>query len=124
VQGHDRLYNLAILAAAVVAWVAVGYVMTTLDPRADPAAGYLGAGVMGLAVGLTTAPLFWLVAFARHRRIAYRGDWFRALRRGLWAGLVVALFVMMRLLDIFSLPVALFVLALVLIAEVTLSIEH
>ncbi len=37
---------------------------------------------------------------------------------------MVALFVVLRLLDIFSIPVALFVLALVLIAEVTLSIER
>ena len=30
---------------------------------------------------LTTVPLFWLARFAR-RRIAYHGDWVRAVRRG------------------------------------------
>ncbi len=123
-QARDRLANVALLAAALAAWAAVWLVVTTRDPKLDPAAGYAGAAAMGVAIGLTTMPLFWLVAFARHRRIAYRGDWFRAGRRGVWVGLVVALFVVMRLLGVFDLPVALFVLALVLIAEVTLSIER
>jgi hypothetical protein len=124
VQARDRLVNLVLLAAAVAAWAVVWIIVTTRDPVADAPAGYLGAAAMGTAVAVTTTPLFWLAAFARHRRIAYRGDWFRAARRGLWCGLIVGLFVVMRLLGVFDLPVALFVLALVLIAEVTLSIEH
>ena len=123
-QGRDRLFNLGLLAAAVGFWIAVGVLVSPRDPVLDPAAGYLGAALMGTAVALTVAPLLWLVAFARHRRIAYRGDWFRAVRRGVWAGLVVGLFVVLRLLGVFDLPIALFVLALVLIAEVTLSIER
>ena len=69
------------------------------DPRPDdrPAAGYLGAVCIGLAFGLTAMPLFWLAVFARHRRIAYRGDWPRAIRRGAWVALVTALFVVLRL---------------------------
>ena len=43
---------------------------------------------MGLAVGLTMIPLFWLTAFGRHKRIAFQGDWTRAARRGAWVGLV------------------------------------
>ena len=53
-------------------------------------AGYVGALAIGLAVGLTAIPLCWLVVFARHRRIAYQGDWARAARRGGWVGLFVA----------------------------------
>jgi hypothetical protein len=124
VQGRDRILNLLILCAAAAAWAGVWIIVTTRNPVLDPAAGYLGAAAMGIAVALTATPLFWLASFARHRRIAYRGDWFRAGRRGLWCGLIVGLFVVMRLLGVFDLPVALFVLALVLIAEVTLSIEH
>ena len=59
--------------------------------------------------------------FARQRRIAYRGDWPRAIRRGGWVGVLVAIFVVMRLSDIFQVPVALFLLALALVAEVTLT---
>ena len=54
-----------------------------------PTAGFVGALLIGLAVGLTMVPLFWLAVFARHRRIAYRGDWTRAIRRGGWVAIVV-----------------------------------
>jgi hypothetical protein len=70
---------------------------------------------------MTAAPLFWLVGFARQRRIAYRGDWTRAIRRGAWVGVLVAVFVVMRLNGIFQPQIALFLLALALVAEITLS---
>lgn len=123
-EARDRLANLGTFGAAAVAWVLVGFLVMTRDPRADPAAGFVGAALMGLAVGLTTVPLFWLATFGRHRRIAYRGDWVRAARRGLWVGLVVGLFVALRLQDILSLPIAVFVVVLVVFAELTLSIER
>jgi hypothetical protein len=124
VESRDRLLNLGILVAAVVAWAVVALLVLNRDPRQDPAAGLLGAISMGTAVGLTAAPLFWLAVFARHRRIAYRGDWVRAGRRGLWVGLVVGLFVELRVLGVFSVPIALFVVVLVLFAELTLTIER
>ena len=102
----------------------VGILVLTRDPREDPAAGLVGAALMGMALGLTTVPLFWLAGFGRHRRIAYRGDWVRAARRGLWVGLVVGLFVALRLQSILSLPIAVFVIVLVVFAELTLSIER
>ncbi len=123
-EARDRLANLGTFAAAAASWVLVGLLVMTRDPRVDPAAGIVGAALMGLATGLTTVPLFWLVAFGRHRRIAYRGDWFRASRRGLWVGLVVGLFVALRLQAILSLPIAVFVVVLVVFAELTLSIER
>ena len=123
-EARDRLANLAIFGAAAVAWVLVGIVVTTRDPRVDPVAGLVGAGLMGLAVGLTTVPLFWLAVFARHRRIAYRGDWVRAGRRGLWVGLIVAFLVALRVQDAFSLPIAAFVVVLVAFLELTLSVER
>jgi hypothetical protein len=124
VEARDRLTNLAIFGAAAVAWVLVGIVVTSRDPRVDPVAGLVGAGLMGLAVGLTTVPLFWLAVFARHRRIAYRGDWLRACRRGLWVGLIVALLVALRVQGAFSLPIAAFVIVLVAFLELTLSVER
>jgi hypothetical protein len=75
-------------------------------------------------VGLTATPIAWLVIFGRHRRIAYRGDWTRAARRGGWLGLVVAIFIVLRLQGALELPIALFILALVAVAEATLSAER
>jgi len=83
-EARDRLTNLGLFAAAGVVWILVALVVTTRDPRMDSTAGYVGAVLIGLALGLTTIPLFWLTGFARHRRIAYGGDWTRASRRGGW----------------------------------------
>lgn len=121
---RDRLANLALLSLAVVAWGLVWLVITTRDPLADPAAGPIGAGLIALASGLTAAPLAWLAVFARHRRIAYRGDWFRALRRGAWVGLLVGLFVALRLGSAPTVPIVAFVVVIVLIAEANLSMER
>jgi hypothetical protein len=66
----------------------------------------------------------WLASFARQRRIAYRGDWSRAVRRGAWAGGLVALFVVLRARDAFALPLAAFLIVLVVIVEVTLSVDR
>ncbi len=123
-EARDRLGNLAAFGAAAIAWVLVGLVVTTRDPRVDPVAGLVGAGLMGIAFGLTTVPLFWLGIFARHRRIAYRGDWYRAARRGTWVGLVAALLVALRVQGAFSLPIAVFVIVLVVFIELTLSVER
>lgn len=123
-ETRDRLANLGCFAAAAVAWVLVGIVVTTRDPVTDPTAGPVGAVLMGLAVGLTTVPLFWLAVFGRNRRIAFRGDWLRASRRGGWVAIVVAVFVVLRLQDALQLPIALFVVTMVVIAEATLSTER
>ena len=123
-ETRDRLANLGILGAALFAWAVVALLVLNRDPREDAVAGLLGAISMGAAVGLTATPLFWLAVFARHGRIAYRGDWLRAGRRGLWVGLVFGLFVELRVLGVFSLPIALFIVVLVVFAEFTLSFER
>lgn len=123
-ETRDRLANLGCFAAAAVAWVLVGVVVTTRDPVVDPSAGPIGAVLIGLAVGLTTIPLFWLAVFGRNRRIAFRGDWPRAIRRGAWVGIVVAVFVLLRLQGALQLPIALFVVTMVVVAEATLSTER
>jgi hypothetical protein len=123
-ESRDRLANLALFGTAAIVWILVGLVVTTRDPRVDSGAGFLGAGLIGIAVGLTTIPLFWLSVFARHRRIAYRGDWMRAVRRGAWVTVVVAVLVVLRLQNLFQPQVALFILAMVVVAEATLSVER
>ncbi|HEX5591518.1 MAG TPA: hypothetical protein VFX65_14595 [Candidatus Limnocylindrales bacterium] len=123
-ETRDRRTNLTFFAAAFAAWLVVGVIVVTRDPVLDPMAGYAGAAMMAAAVGLTTIPLFWLFAFARARRIAYRGAWSRAIRRGAWAGLVVGIFVVLRLQELFQPQLALFIVAMVLVAESTLSMER
>ncbi|NJD30240.1 MAG: hypothetical protein FIA92_18395 [Chloroflexi bacterium] len=118
---RDRLANLGFVVAAAGAWLGVAWVLVNVDPRGDPAAGYFGAALIGVASGLSATPLFWLLAFALRRRIAYRGAWGRALRRGTWIGVLVGVFVVMRLQGLFQVPIALFLAALALVAEVTLS---
>jgi len=118
---RDRRRALLLFGLAIVAWAGVGVVLVGVDPLSTSAAGFIGAGAFGAAAALTTAPLFWLISFARHNRIAYRGDWLRALRRGVWVGAVIAVFVIMRVNDIFQLPIALFFIALATVAEVTLT---
>jgi hypothetical protein len=123
-EAKDRRTNLAFFAAALAAWLVVGVIVLTRDPILEPASGYAGAVMMAAAVGLTTVPLFWLGAFAR-RRIAYRGAWGRAIRRGAWVGLIAGIFVVLRLLEIFQPQFALFIVAMVLVAEsATTSIER
>jgi hypothetical protein len=123
-ESRDRLANLGLFAAAAVAWILVGLVVTTRDPVEDPVAGFVGAALIGLAVGITAIPLFWLAVFGRHRRIAFRGDWVRAARRGAWVGIVTAVFVVLRLQGALQLPIALFIMVIVFVAEATLSAER
>ena len=118
---RHRRTLVALFALALASWVAAGVVLLGVDPRADATAGFVGAGAFGLAAATTTAPLLWLIGFARQRRIAFRGDWSRAIRRGAWVGLLVALFVVMRINGIFQPEIGLFLLALAVVAEVTLT---
>ncbi len=123
-EARDRTANLAFFVAAAVVWILVGLVVTTRDPIAEPSAGFVGAVLIGLAVALTIVPLMWLTVFGRHRQIAYRGDWTRAIRRAAWVGIVVAVLVVLRLQGLLELPIALFIIAMVVVAEAVLSAER
>jgi hypothetical protein len=118
---RNRRIALTLLTIALIGWLVVAGIALNVNPLTDPGMGMVGALALGFAAGATAAPIFWLVGFARQRRIAYRGDWLRAVRRGAWVGVLVAILVVMRLSDIFQLPIALFLLALALVAEVTLT---
>lgn len=123
-ETRDRLMNLGTFGAAAVMWILVALVVTTRDPILDPMAGVIGAGLIGLAVGLTTVPIFYLVTFGRHRRISYQGDWTRAARRGGWVAIVIGAFVILRLQSALELPIAIFILVLVAVAEATFSADR
>ena len=124
-ESRDRLANLGLLAAGGVVFILVALVFTT--PRSDHRPG------CRLCWGRSSSAWRWAswrhrssgsCVFGRHRRIAYRGDWPRAIRRGAWVCLVTALFVVLRLIQVFQPPIALFVLAIVVVAEATLSAER
>lgn len=121
VDERDRTANISLLGAAVAAWLVVGLLFATRSPVGDPAVQASGAVALGGAVALTATPLFWLTAFAWRHRIARDGDWARALRRGLLVGGIVSVLVTVRILDIFSLPIALFIVAMGLFIELILS---
>lgn len=118
---RNRRVALTLLGIALAGWLLVAVIALNTNPLTDPGMGIVGALAVGFAVAATAAPVFWLVGFARQRRIAYRGDWLRAIRRGTWVGVLIAIFVVMRLSDIFQVPIALFLVALALVAEVTLT---
>jgi len=120
-EQRDRRASLGLFAGAIAAWLAVVFVLVTQDPTGDVGVRYAGAALIGLAFGLTATPLFWLAGFARQRRIAFRGDWPRAARRGGWVGGVSGLLVLFRLEGLFQPQVGLFLIALAIVAEVSLS---
>ncbi|MGH2466117.1 MAG: hypothetical protein ACRDGL_00055 [Candidatus Limnocylindrales bacterium] len=119
---RDRMANLSLFGLAAVVWVTVAVLFTTRFPEALPTQ-VTGAVLLGLAFCLTTVPLFWLAVFGRHRRIAYHGDWMKAARRGAWVGVLVAVFVLLRSQGAFSPPIGLFLAAMVVFIEVSLSVE-
>ena len=123
-EARDRLTNLGFFAAAAFAWMLVVAIFTTRDPVLDPGIAPIGGVLLGGASGLTAVPLFWLGVFGRHGRIAYRGDWTRAVRRGAWVSFLILLYVALRLQGIFQPPIMLFVLAMILLAETTLSADR
>ena len=121
---RDRSANLGLLAAATIAWFLVLLLFLTRSPAGDVPIQLLGAGLLGFAIGVTAAPLLWLAAFTLSGGIAYRGSWWRAGRRAAWLAVIVTLFVLLRAQGAFSLPVALFIVAMALIVESSLSLRR
>jgi hypothetical protein len=120
----DRLLNLWLFGAAAVAWAGAAYVLISLDPRGNGAVLLAGALLLGGGAALTITPLLWLGGFVRARQIAYRGDWWRAARRGALIGLVITIYVVLRGQGVFSLQLVLFVLVMAVLVELTLSLRR
>lgn len=123
-EPRDRWANLGFFAAAALVWVLAGLVVTTRDPVVDPGAGFVGAALIGLAIGLTLVPLLWLTVFSRHRQIAFRGDWLRATRRAGWVGIVIAVLIVLRIQGFLELPIGVFMIVLAFVAEATISAQR
>lgn len=124
VNRADRLANVGLLAVCLAAWAGVIAVLVGFDPRGNAQALLAGALMLGLAIAASMTPLLWLAGFGRQGRIAYRGDWWRASRRATLIGLVVAIFVVLRGEEALNLPLALFVIAMAALVELTLSLRR
>ncbi|MEA2621763.1 MAG: hypothetical protein QOH61_673 [Chloroflexota bacterium] len=121
---RDRIANLGLILGAVAAWAAVAWLFTTRSPIGNSGVQLAGALLLGAALALTLCPIFWLIAFARRRRIAHRGDWLRAARRAVLCGLVVVLLLVLRAFDTLSLPIAAFVVAMAGLIELSLTLRR
>ena len=73
--------------------------------------------MVGVATWLLVTPFAFLAEFGLRRRIAYRGMWARAHRRGLLVGLAVAALAGLRLGGALSVPGALFVVVMLVLVE-------
>jgi hypothetical protein len=125
VNRADRLANLTLFGLAAAGWFAVAAALLLLDPVGNTGALLAGGLLLGAAVALTLAPLLWLAGFVlRGRGIAYRGDWWRAARRALLVGLAVSLLVVLRGERLLTPPLALFVIAMVVLVELTLWLRR
>lgn len=126
VNRADRLANVGLLLLAGAAWVAVAAAFVSLDPAGNPAVLLAGALLLGAAIALTLAPLLWLGGFVLRgpAAIAYRGDWWRAARRALLLGLAVTLLVVLRGQGLLTAPLALFIVGMAALVELTLSLRR
>ena len=110
----------AALAVAGVLTFASGACASDQPGLPCPEAGLNRAVVValvGVATAFVVAPFAFLAEFAARRRIAYRGSWGRATRRGLLAGLVIAALAGLRVGDALSVASALFVVIMAVLVE-------
>lgn len=108
-----------ITAAALVAFASSACpVQLPQQPCADAARNVTAVVVLAAGgVALLVTPFALLAEFVLQRRILYRGAWWRAARRGLLAGLMVAALSGLRLAGSLSVPVVIFVVVLAVIVE-------
>lgn len=123
--GRQRLA----VAGLVLAAVLTGVLLVAFASRACPvqtplqrcpaAALNVVLVIIGasLAVALLVTPFAFLADFLTRGRIVYRGTWFRAARRGVLAGLLVALLASLRLGGALTVPVLLFLLVMAVLTE-------
>lgn len=104
-----------VLGVLLVVWWASSAcpVETAAQPCPDATRNLaVGIGLVATSAALVVTPFAFLGEVVTRRRIVYRGAWWRAGRRGVVVGLVVAALAGLRLADVLSVPIALFTMLL------------
>jgi hypothetical protein len=103
----------------VVGWASSACpVETDAQPCPDATRNVVvGIGLAATSAALLVTPFAFLGEVVARRRIVYRGAWWRAGRRGVLVGLVVAALAGLRLAGVLSVPIALFTMLLGVVIE-------
>lgn len=117
-SARERSITLALVVAALLAWLVVVAVFLLVSPVGDAGVQLLGAISLGTAVALTAWPLLWTMRRRGPGALTTAG------RRAFLAGLVVSIIVILRVLDAVSLPVLLFLVLGAILVEVAVSLRR
>lgn len=117
-SARERTITLVLIVAAIAAWVVLALVFTTVSPVADAGAQLLGALALGAAVALTLWPLLWMVSRSNPGSLVASG------RRSALAGLVVTILVVLRAIDVVTLPVILFLVVGAVLVEAGFTLRR
>jgi hypothetical protein len=125
VTGHHRAVVAALALSAILFGLALFVFAGNACPSPTasnpcPQAGLnrvVVVALAALAISLTGTPFAFLAEFVVRRRIAYRGAWFRATRRGVLSGAVVAALAALRIGGALTVPVAIFIVLLAVLVE-------
>lgn len=118
VSARDRTTTLVLVAAAIVAWFVVALIFTTVSPERDAMAQLLGALALGAAVALTLWPLLWSAGPSSPGAIVTSG------RRSALAGLLVTILVVLRAIDVVTVPVLIFLVVGAVLVEIAFSLRR
>lgn len=114
------LLLLGVLGVLVVVWWASSACPVETDAQPCPDATrnlVVGIVLAATSAALLVTPFAFLGEVVARRRIVYRGAWWRAGRRGVLVGLVVATLAGLRLAGVLSVPIALFTMLLGAVIE-------
>jgi len=118
VSARERTITLILVTAAIVAWFVVALVFTMISPVGDAGAQLLGALALGAAIGLTVWPLLWSA------RRSHPGALVTAGRRAGLIGLVVSILVVLRAIDVVTLPVVVFLVVGAILVEIAFTLRR
>jgi hypothetical protein len=118
VSATERTITMALVGAAIAAWLVVAFVLAFVSPENDAVAQLVGALVLGTAVSLTVWPLLWS-ATRQHQ-----GALLTSARRSALIGLVVSILVVLRAIDVVSPVVLVFLVVAAVVVEVAFTLRR